>query len=85
MLPFLFFFRVMDFIHGTPLTRLKEKMVERGIAEGSPEAAVFSRRLLASLTEAFSRMVFGDGFLHGGTSYVYACSLVFPPFGVLLF
>lgn len=57
---------VMDFIHGTPLTRLKDRMAERGIPEGSPEAAIFSRRLLSSLTEAFSRMVFGDGFLHGG-------------------
>ncbi|TFJ88515.1 hypothetical protein NSK_000089 [Nannochloropsis salina CCMP1776] len=56
---------VMDFIHGTPLTRLKDRMAERGIPEGSPEAAIFSRRLLSSLTEAFSRMVFGDGFLHG--------------------
>ena len=67
----------MDFIHGTPLTRLKEKMVERGIAEGSPEAAVFSRRLLASLTEAFSRMVFGDGFLHGGMCSLLSLFLLF--------
>ncbi len=58
---------VMDFIHGTPLTKLKEKMAEKGIKEGSPESAVFSRRLLSSLTEAFSRMLFGDGFIHGGT------------------
>lgn len=56
---------VMDFIHGTPLTKLKEKMAERGIKEGSPEAGIFARRLLSSLTESFSRMVFGDGFIHG--------------------
>ena len=51
--------------------------MERGIAEGSPEAAVFSRRLLASLTEAFSRMVFGDGFLHGGMYSLLSLFLLF--------
>lgn len=56
---------VMDFIEGTPLSRLKEKMAERGIEEGSPESIIFGRRLLTALTEAYARMIFGPGFIHG--------------------
>lgn len=47
------------------ITRLKETMKERGIEEGSPESAIFGRRLLNALTEAYARMLFGPGFIHG--------------------
>lgn len=40
-------------------------MKERGIEEGSPESAIFGRRLLNALTEAYARMLFGPGFIHG--------------------
>ena len=40
-------------------------MKERGIEEGSPESAIFGRRLLNTLTEAYARMLFGPGFIHG--------------------
>ena len=56
---------VMDFIQGTPLNKLSEKMKERGIEAGSPEAKIAGRRILKALSEAFGRMIFKSGFIHG--------------------
>ena len=56
---------VMDYIEGTPLNRLADKMAERGIAPGSPESIVAGQRILEQLTQAFGRMMLGAGFIHG--------------------
>ena len=56
---------VMDFVEGTPLNRLQDKMKERGIEPGSPESILAGKRILTQLTEAFGRMMLGAGFIHG--------------------
>ena len=56
---------VMDFVEGVPLNKLKQRMQEKGIKEGTPEAKLAGRRILDSLSLAFGRMIFGAGFLHG--------------------
>eukprot|EP00752_Nemacystus_decipiens_P011647 g10339.t2 len=56
---------VMEYVQGMALNRLAEKLTELGLVETSPEARVFGKRLLTSLTEAFGRMIFGAGFVHG--------------------
>ena len=56
---------IMDFINGIPLNKLGAKMKDRKVEEGSPEAILFANKLLTSLTEAFARMIFGPGFIHG--------------------
>ena len=56
---------VMDYVEGTPLNRLADKMAERGIKPGSPESILAGRRILTQLTEAFGRMMLGAGFIHG--------------------
>ena len=56
---------VMDFVQGTPLNKLSDKMKERGIKSGSPEARIAGRRILNSLSQAFGRMIFVSGFIHG--------------------
>ena len=56
---------VMDFVEGVPLNKLKERMEEKGIKAGSPEAKLAGRRILDSLSLAFGRMIFGAGFIHG--------------------
>lgn len=56
---------VMEYIDGTPLNRLADKMKERGIEPGSPESKLAGRRILTQLSEAFARMMLGAGFIHG--------------------
>lgn len=56
---------VMDFIEGTPLNRLQERLKERNIDPDSPEAKLAGQRILDSLSQAFERMIFGAGFIHG--------------------
>jgi len=56
---------IMDYIDGKPLSRLRDEMNKQGILPGSPEAKFAAQRLLTSLTEAFARMIFGPGFIHG--------------------
>ncbi|CAM9673898.1 unnamed protein product [Discosporangium mesarthrocarpum] len=56
---------VMEFVQGISLNKLAEKMIELGMVESSPEARLVGRRLLSALTEAFGRMMFGPGFIHG--------------------
>ncbi|CAB9498854.1 protein kinase UbiB [Seminavis robusta] len=56
---------VMDFIEGAPLNQLSQRMEEKGIKPGSPEAKIAGRRILDGLTAAFGRMIFGAGFIHG--------------------
>ncbi|CAN0343333.1 unnamed protein product [Ascophyllum nodosum] len=56
---------VMEYVQGMALNRLAEKLAELGFVETSPEAKLLGKRLLTSLTEAFGRMIFGAGFVHG--------------------
>lgn len=56
---------IMEFVEGIALNRIKERMEERGFQEGGPEVILFGKKLLESLSEAFSRMIFGPGFIHG--------------------
>ncbi|CAM9344464.1 unnamed protein product [Chrysoparadoxa australica] len=56
---------VMEYVSGIGLNKLKEKMEELGVMEESPEAKLLGFKMLTALTEAFARMIFGDGFLHG--------------------
>ena len=55
---------VMDFLPGVPLSRAVEAMEARGIDPDSPEAQLFGRKLLSSLTEAFGRTILEGGFFH---------------------
>ena len=56
---------VMDFIPGTPLSRLNEEIEARGLLRDGPEAKLLGRKLLRTLTEGYGRMIFGTGFIHG--------------------
>jgi aarF domain-containing kinase len=56
---------VMEYVEGKALSKLGEEMVKRGITEGSAEAKLLGSQLLASLTEALGRMIFGGGIIHG--------------------
>lgn len=56
---------VMEFVDGVALSKLSEEMKKRGVAEGSPEAKLFGRKLLSSLTDAYASMIFGSGIVHG--------------------
>jgi len=55
---------VMDYLEGVPLSRAAEEMLKRGIKPDSPEAQLFGRKLLKSLTEVFGRCILETGFFH---------------------
>lgn len=55
---------VMDYLKGVPLSRAGEEMLKRGIKPDSPEAQLFGRRLLRSLTDVFGRCILETGFFH---------------------
>ena len=61
----------MDFIPGTPLSRLKEEMESRGLRNDGPESQLLGRKMLRSLTEAYGRMIFGSGFIHGASDHSF--------------
>lgn len=56
---------VMEYIEGTPLSRIAAQMAAKGIKAGSPESVLLGKKLLTSLTDAYSSMIFGSGILHG--------------------
>lgn len=56
---------VMEFVEGSPLNRLQERLKERNIDPNSAEAKLAGIKILDSLSVAFERMIFGSGFLHG--------------------
>lgn len=56
---------VMDYLRGVPLSRAAEEMSRRGIKPDSPEAQLFGRKLLRSLTDVFGRCILETGFFHG--------------------
>jgi hypothetical protein len=55
----------MDYLRGVPLSRAAEEMSKRGIKPDSPEAQLFGRKLLRSLTDVFGRCILETGFFHG--------------------
>lgn len=55
---------VMDFLKGVPLSRAADEMLKKGIDPKSPEAQLFGRRLLRSLTDVFGRCILETGFFH---------------------
>ena len=52
---------VMDYLEGVPLSRAAEEMLRRGIDPESPEAQLFGRKLLRSLTDVFGRCILETG------------------------
>jgi aarF domain-containing kinase len=55
---------VMDYLKGVPLTRAREEMIKKGIDPQSPEAKLFGRTLLTTLTAVFGRNILETGFFH---------------------
>jgi aarF domain-containing kinase len=55
---------VMDYLKGVPLTRAREEMIKKGIDPESPEAKLFGRTLLTTLTTVFGRNILETGFFH---------------------
>jgi len=55
---------VMDYLRGVPLSRARDEMLRRGVDPESPEAQLFSRQLLSSLTQVFGRNILETGFFH---------------------
>ncbi|CAK0888707.1 unnamed protein product, partial [Prorocentrum cordatum] len=56
---------VMDFIDGTPLSRLEQRAKELGMSLDSPAGKALGRRILGALTSAYGNMIFSSGFVHG--------------------
>lgn len=55
---------VMDYLKGMPLTRALEAMKARGVDPNGPEAQLFGRKLVRTLTEAFGVSILLDGYFH---------------------
>jgi aarF domain-containing kinase len=55
---------VMDYLKGVPLSRAREEMIKKGIDPESPEAKLFGRKLLTTLTTVFGRNILETGFFH---------------------
>ena len=56
---------VMEFVEGVSLNNLAEAAEKKGIAPGSPEAKILGAKIVSSLGEAYARMIFGAGYVHG--------------------
>ena len=56
---------VMDFVEGVSLNNLAEEAKKKGIEPGSPEAKILGSKIVGALGEAYARMIFGAGFVHG--------------------
>jgi aarF domain-containing kinase len=56
---------VLEFVKGVALSKLAVEMNKRGVNPGSPESKLFGTKLLGSLTDAYSSMIFGSGIIHG--------------------
>lgn len=55
---------VQDFLHGVPLSRARDEMLKKGIDPDGPEAKLFGRKLMKSLTTVFGRTILETGFFH---------------------
>jgi len=47
------------------LNGLAEEARKKGIEPGSPESRILGARIVDALGEAYARMIFGAGFVHG--------------------
>lgn len=56
---------VMEYIDGKALSQLAAEMSQRGVAAGSAESKLLGGKLLSALTDAYGRMIFGSGIIHG--------------------
>mmetsp|Transcript_35222 Transcript_35222/g.109184 ORF Transcript_35222/g.109184 Transcript_35222/m.109184 type:complete len:608 (-) Transcript_35222:18-1841(-) len=56
---------VMEFLEGVSLNNLADEAKKRGIEPGSPEAKILGASIVEALGEAYARMIFGAGFVHG--------------------
>jgi predicted unusual protein kinase regulating ubiquinone biosynthesis (AarF/ABC1/UbiB family) len=56
---------VMEYIEGTPLSKVAAELSKRGVLPGSPESLLLGRGLLTALTDAYASMIFGSGIIHG--------------------
>ena len=56
---------VLEYVDGIALSKIASEMTKRGVKPGSPESVVLGSRLLTSLTDAYSNMIFGSGIIHG--------------------
>ena len=56
---------VMEFVEGVSLNNLAAEAKKRGVEPGSPEAKILGSRIVRALGEAYARMIFGAGFVHG--------------------
>ena len=56
---------VMEFVEGVSLNNLAAEARKRGVEPGSPEAKILGSRIVRALGEAYARMIFGAGFVHG--------------------
>jgi len=56
---------VMEFVKGTPLSKLEARAKELGIELGSPVGKALGRKILEALSTAYGRMIFSSGFIHG--------------------
>ena len=55
----------MEFVEGVSLNNLAAEAKKRGVEPGSPEAKILGSRIVRALGEAYARMIFGAGFVHG--------------------
>lgn len=55
----------MEYIEGTPLSKVAAELTKRGVLPGSPESLLLGRGLLTALTDAYASMIFGSGIIHG--------------------
>eukprot|EP00898_Chlorokybus_atmophyticus_P001086 jgi/Chlat1/1979/Chrsp158S02284 len=53
---------VMDFLEGTPIMRMREEMLKRGINPDSFLARGTKAKILAAITNAYGQMIIADGF-----------------------
>ena len=56
---------VMEYVEGVSLNNLAAAAAERGVEPGSPEAKIMGTRIVTALGEAYARMIFGAGYVHG--------------------
>eukprot|EP00418_Pyrodinium_bahamense_P042560 CAMPEP_0179200298 /NCGR_PEP_ID=MMETSP0796-20121207/99682_1 /TAXON_ID=73915 /ORGANISM="Pyrodinium bahamense, Strain pbaha01" /LENGTH=230 /DNA_ID=CAMNT_0020904853 /DNA_START=15 /DNA_END=707 /DNA_ORIENTATION=- len=56
---------VMEFVAGTPLSRLEKEARRRGIELEGMRKKILGESIVRALTTAFGRMVFSSGFIHG--------------------
>jgi aarF domain-containing kinase len=57
---------VMDYLEGSPLSRVRENMDKKGFNENPLGAKILGRKLIEDLTLTFGRNILEGGFFHAG-------------------